>query len=233
MEKSRKRGGEKEEQNLAKEKTLQTEPASRQREEELVRLGQEGNQEALDILFARYKRLARARAQLYYMAGGDGEDLMQEGMIGLFYAIRDFDPQKGMSFHAFAELCISRQILTAIRRASRKKHEPLNRSISLSGEDEAEGGLFKEVLYFDLSGQPEERLLQREAAADLAGAIQERLSPLERQVFSLMQEGLTYREIAEALKREEKSIDNAMQRIRSKVRRLFQKQASPAKEKEG
>ena len=161
----------------------------------------------------------RARAKDYYLAGADRDDLVQEGMIGLFKAIRDFDITKQASFRGFAELCIKRQILTAVKMATRQKHIPLNSYVSLSSavyEEDSERTLV-EMLAERESNDPEELLLRREKAEAMELEIAQKLSSLERSVLSLHLSGMDYREIAVELGREPKSIDNALQRIKRKL----------------
>lgn len=188
-------------------------------DEQVVELSAEGDKEATEHILSKYKNLVRARAKDYYLAGADRDDLVQEGMIGLFKAIRDFDITKQASFRGFAELCIKRQILTAIKMATRQKHIPLNSYVSLSAtvyEEESERTLV-EMLAERESSDPEAMLLRREKAEAMELEIAQRLSSLERSVLSLHLSGMDYREIAVELGREPKSIDNALQRIKRKL----------------
>lgn len=188
-------------------------------DEELVELSAEGDKQATEFILSKYKNLVRARAKDYYLAGADREDLVQEGMIGLFKAIRDFDITKQASFRGFAEICVKRQILTAVKMATRQKHMPLNSYVSLNQpvyEDETERTLV-EMLAQRESVNPEEMFLRREKAEALGAEIAQKLSGLERSVLSLYLAGMDYREIAVELDRPPKSIDNALQRIKRKL----------------
>ena len=188
-------------------------------DEQVAELSAEGDKDAAEYLFAKYKNLVRARAKQYFMAGADRDDIMQEGMIGLFKAIRDFDPTKQASFRGFAEICIRRQIITAVKTASRRKHTPLNSYISLSMpvyEDESERTLV-DMLTERESVDPEEMFLRREKAEAMEAEINQKLSGLEQTVLSLYLGGMNYQEIAVELGRTPKSIDNALQRIKRKL----------------
>ena len=188
-------------------------------DEQVAELSAEGDKDAAEYLLAKYKNLVRARAKQYFMAGADRDDIMQEGMIGLFKAIRDFDPTKQASFRGFAEICIRRQIITAVKTASRRKHTPLNSYISLSMpvyEDESERTLV-DMLAERESVDPEEMFLRREKAEAMEAEINQKLSGLEQTVLSLYLGGMNYQEIAIKLGRTPKSIDNALQRIKRKL----------------
>lgn len=188
-------------------------------DEELVAIAASGDASALEELIGRYKNLVRARARSYFLAGADSDDIIQEGMIGLFKAIRDFDPSKLASFSAFAELCVTRQIMTAVKTATRNKHTPLNTYISLNRplyEDESERVLIETVAE-EFSTDPEELVLMRERMKSIEATIKKELSPLEFDVLSLYLEGRSYSEIASALNTHTKSVDNALQRIKRKL----------------
>ena len=188
-------------------------------DEQVAELSAEGDKDAAEYLLAKYKNLVRARAKQYFMAGADRDDIMQEGMIGLFKAIRDFDPTKQASFRGFAEICIRRQIITAVKTASRRKHTPLNSYISLSMpvyEDESERTLV-DMLAERESVDPEEMFLRREKAEAMEAEINQKLSGLEQTVLSLYLGGMNYQEIAVELGRTPKSIGNALQRIKRKL----------------
>ena len=177
-------------------------------DEQVAELSAEGDKDAAEYLLAKYKNLVRARAKQYFMAGADRDDIMQEGMIGLFKAIRDFDPTKQASFRGFAEICIRRQIITAVKTASRRKHTPLNSYISLSMpvyEDESERTLV-DMLAERESVDPEEMFLRREKAEAMEAEINQKLSGLEQTVLSLYLGGMNYQEIAVELGRTPKSI---------------------------
>lgn len=188
-------------------------------DEQLVELSAEGDKQATEFLLAKYKNLVRARAKDYFLAGADKEDLVQEGMIGLFKAIRDFDVTKQASFRGFAEVCVKRRILTAVKMATRQKHIPLNSYVSLNRtvyEDENERSLV-EMIAEQESVNPEEMFLRREKAEEMEAEIAEKLSSLERTVLSMYMGGMDYREIAAQLERTPKSVDNALQRIKRKL----------------
>lgn len=191
-------------------------------EELLVRL-KNGDREAESELYERYKQTVRSRARTYFLIGADHEDLVQEGMIGLYRAVLEYDPEKAASFHSFADLCITRQILTAIKRASRKKHGPLNSYVSLNRpvfEKESEVTLLDMVQNLKVS-DPEEQYIGQENLEQLQQIIQEQLSDLERKVLGLYLEGRSYREIAELLQKTPKAIDNAIQRVKRKLEPLL------------
>ena len=176
---------------------------------------------------SRYKGLVRSRARSMFILGGDSEDLIQEGMLGLFKALRDYDRGRDTSFATFAALCVSRQLYTAVQASGRKKHMPLNTAVSLSAPsvpassiDGKEGPDLEESLSDEAGygANPEKLLIDRENFALLQERIETELSPLEKQVLDLHLTGMNYIEIARILNRDEKSTDNALQRIRAKVR---------------
>lgn len=188
-------------------------------DEELVKLSSAGDKNATEYLLSRYKNAVRAKARMYFLAGADRDDIVQEGMIGLFKAIRDFDITKQASFRSFAELCVRRQILTAIKTATRKKHLPLNSYISLSKpafDEDGEGAFFEFVSELEEMG-PEDMFISKENAKDMGTKIREVLSKLEREVLDMYMEGMSYQEIAKKMNRPPKSIDNALQRIKKKL----------------
>ncbi len=191
-------------------------------DEALIEQLRGGDREIMDFLMEKYKNLVRRHANTMFLLGGDTDDVIQEGMIGLFKAIRDFDPAMKSTFFHFADLCISRQIYTAIEAASRKKHGPLNSYISLY---ESDRGLNDEqnpmLLQADVLTNPEELVIGEENAKQFLKTVRESLSNMENQVLSLYLEGMNYRQIAEKMGRDEKSIDNALQRIRSKISRIL------------
>ena len=166
-----------------------------------------------------YKDLVRSRARLYFILGGDFDDLVQEGMIGLFKAIGDYDSEKDCSFKSFAELCINRQILTAIKAAGRKKHSPLNTAVSLEAPvSDANRLTLGETLVSLSDSNPENIIVTEDSFRQLLSEDSKILSPMERRVFELMIQGLNYMQISVLLKKPPKSIDNAIQRIRKKIR---------------
>ena len=193
-------------------------------DEELCRLAQgpEGGA-ALEFLLNRYKNFVRSRARSYFLIGADHEDIVQEGMIGLYKAVRDFRPEKLASFRAFAELCVTRQIITAIKTATRQKHIPLNSYISLNKPifDEESDRTLLDVISEGRITNPEELLIGRESYVSIESRIDEALSPLERRVLAAYLDGKSYQEIAQMLDRHVKSIDNALQRVKHKLEKLM------------
>src|SRR5699024_8258052 len=178
---------------------------------ELVLLVQEGNTQALDFIIQKYKPIVRAKASTYFLVGADHEDIAQEGMIGLYKAIRDFQSVKLTSFKGFAELCITRQIITAIKTATRQKHMPLNSYVSLNKpvyDEESERTLL-DVLEATIAMDPQELIVNRERFTDIENKLTSALTELERKVLLLYLEGRTYQEISVELNRHAKSIDNA------------------------
>jgi RNA polymerase sporulation-specific sigma factor len=179
-----------------------------------VELARRGDAAALQMLLYRHRNLIRGKAGCYFLAGADREDVLQEGMIGLFKAVRDFRPERHASFRAFAELCISRQLISAVKTAARRKHLPLNQYVSLS--EPAPGGLDLVILP---TGQadPAELLIDREDLEGLLLTMRASLSPLEARVIGLHLEERSYQEIAAALGCGVKSVDNALQRVKRKI----------------
>ncbi len=191
-------------------------------DDELIRRLRGGDSRVMDYLMDKYKYLVRRKANTLFLLGGDAEDLIQEGMIGLFKAVRDYEEDAG-SFYRFAELCVNRQIYSAIEAASRKKHGPLNSYVSLSGGEEETEGTFLEDTAAANDQNPEQILIDRESVEDFLSRLQEHLSPMEQSVLGYLLEGMNYRLIAEQMGKSEKSIDNALQRIRTKTQALLQK----------
>lgn len=188
-------------------------------DEELVELSASGDRRATEVILTRYKNLVLSRAKAYFLAGADHDDVVQEGMIGLFKAVRDFDVTKQASFCGFAEMCIKRQMITAVKASTRQKHMPLNSYVSLSEplyDDDSERALM-DMLAGRESVDPEAMFLRREKAEMISADIQKKLSNLEKTVLSLYIAGMNYQEIAVELKRQPKSIDNALQRIKRKL----------------
>ncbi len=205
----------------------------RSEDRELVGRVRDGDERALEGLLTRYRGFARAKARSYFLAGSDKEDVVQEGMIGLYKAIRDFDLQQETPFRAFAELCISRQILTAIKTANRNKHKPLNSSISLDApahsSDDSGDGSIGETIAAARTTDPAELVISSEAIEALKSSLKEGLTELESEVLTLYMDGKSYEEIAGALGNHVKSIDNALQRIKRKLQRhLDTRDHSPA-----
>ncbi|MEN1968917.1 RNA polymerase sporulation sigma factor SigH [Lentibacillus sp. N15] len=189
----------------------------------IIQLIQNGNSHALDFLIHKYRSFVRAKARTYFLIGADKEDIVQEGMIGLYKAIRDFDGDKLSSFKAFAELCITRQIITAIKTATRQKHIPLNSYVSLDKPiyDEESDRTLLDVIGGSKAIDPQELLINRERYGDMEDKLSELLSDLESRVLNLYLDGRTYQEISVELKRHVKSIDNALQRVKRKLEQLI------------
>jgi RNA polymerase sporulation-specific sigma factor len=190
----------------------------------LVDLVHKGDSEVLDYLIQKYRNFVRAKARTYFLIGADKEDIVQEGMIGLYKAIRDFKGDKLSSFKAFAELCITRQIITAIKTATRQKHIPLNSYVSLDKpiyDDESDRTLM-DVISGAKVLDPEELIINKEEFDNIEIKMAELLSDLERKVLSLYLDGQTYQEISEELNRHVKSIDNALQRVKRKLERYLE-----------
>lgn len=190
----------------------------------LVDLVHKGESEALDYLIQKYRNFVRAKARTYFLIGADKEDIFQEGMIGLYKAIRDFKGDKLSTFKAFAELCITRQIITAIKTATRQKHIPLNSYVSLDKpiyDDESDRTLM-DVISGAKILDPEELIINREEFDDIELKMTELLSDLERKVLALYLDGQSYQEISGELNRHVKSIDNALQRVKRKLERYLE-----------
>jgi len=187
-------------------------------DEEVVVLAQAGDGQALAYLLNKYKNFVRSKARSYFLIGADHEDIVQEGMIGLYKAIRDFQPSRLSSFRSFAELCVKRQIITAIKAATRQKHVPLNSYVSLNKPlyDEESDRTLLDVIEGRVTN-PEDLYISQEDLARIQTQISEVLSDLERQVLDAFMDGKSYQEIAELLGRHVKSIDNALQRVKRKL----------------
>lgn len=192
-------------------------------DEEIVLLAQEGDQFAIEYLVDKYKNFVRAKARSYFLIGADREDIIQEGMIGLFKAIRDYKVDKLTSFRAFAELCITRQIITAIKTATRQKHIPLNSYVSLNKPiyDEESDRTLMDVLSTNKVTNPEDIIISREEFQFIEKKMGEILSSLEWKVLMAYLEGKSYQEIAVELKRHVKSVDNALQRVKRKLEKYL------------
>ncbi|MDQ4142388.1 MAG: RNA polymerase sporulation sigma factor SigH [Actinomycetota bacterium] len=191
-----------------------------QTDERLAQAARDGDEFALEQLLTRYRHYARAKARTYFLAGADREDIVQEGMIGLFKAIRDFDPGHNTAFRAFAELCITRQIITAIKTATRQKHMPLNSYVSLNKPlEDADGGerALADSLVSTAVLDPADLVISAEEIANIRNSVDQLLSELETEVLGLYMDGKSYQEIADMLGRHVKSIDNALQRIKRKL----------------
>lgn len=193
-------------------------------DEQLIEQVHLGNSDALDFLISKYRLFVKAKARPYFLVGADKEDIVQEGMIGLYKAIRDFRGDKLSSFRAFAELCIIRQIITAIKTATRQKHIPLNSYVSLDKPiyDEESDRTLMDVIQSPFIDDPEHLMINREEYSLLEAKMGEVLSELEQQVLTLYLEGQSYNEISAELNRHVKSIDNALQRVKRKLERHLQ-----------
>lgn len=193
-------------------------------DEEIIEDSRAGNNYALEYLINKYRGFVRAKARTYFLIGADREDIIQEGMIGLYKAIRDFREDKLSSFRAFAELCITRQIITAIKTATRQKHIPLNSYISLNRPifDEESDRTLMDIISEDSVNDPEEMVINREEFSGIEAKMGEILSALECEVLSLYLQGSSYQEIACGLDRHVKSIDNALQRVKRKLEKYLE-----------
>jgi RNA polymerase sporulation-specific sigma factor len=189
-------------------------------DEELVARARSGDDEALDALLRRHEPLARRHARAHFLTGADHDDVVQEAMIGLYLAVRGFDPDRGASFRSFADVCVARQLVTAIRTATRRKHGPLNDYVSLHrpvGDDDGDSRTLGDTLCAPALADPAEQLVAAESVVELQRHVRRVLSDLEVDVLRLHADGVGYREIAGRLRRGAKSVDNALQRIRRKV----------------
>ena len=197
-------------------------------DEEIAALASCGDNDATDFLLCKYMDFVRSKTRGYFLIGADSEDIIQEGMIGLFKAVRDFKPKVSPSFSAFANLCIKRQIITAIKSATRKKHIPLNSYVSLSNKvyDEDDDTTLVEILIDKVELSPEDILINRESYINTESKIVSVLSDYEAEVLLLYLEGKTYADIARELGKTEKSIDNALQRIKRKIEKNVLEEAA-------
>jgi len=188
-------------------------------DEEIVQLGRKGDKDATDYLIHKYKNLVRSKARAYFLIGADREDVVQEGMIGLYKSIRDYQSDKSMAFKTFAELCITRQMITAVKNATRQKHIPLNSYISLNRKsfDDESDRTYIELACDENISDPESLLIKKEEFNGIENKMGEILSSFEWEVLSLYLNGKTYVEIARQVKKPIKSIDNALQRVKKKV----------------
>lgn len=193
-------------------------------DEELIDRLRDGEAQVTDYIMDKYKNLVRKKAKSMYILGADNEDLIQEGMIGLFKAVRDYDAGRDAGFYTFADLCVSRQMYNAVQASRREKHTPLNTYISLyadMAEAEGEGGGTElvNVIASKIETNPEQLMIDRENVADIEAIIERELSSFEKQVLDLYITGMSYTQIAKVLSREEKSTDNALQRLKAKLRK--------------
>jgi RNA polymerase sporulation-specific sigma factor len=189
-------------------------------DEDLVQRARDGDDRAISLLLNRYRHYARAKARTYFLAGADKEDIVQEGMIGLYKAIRDFQAEKNTAFRAFAELCMTRQIITAIKTATRQKHIPLNSYVSLNkptGDNDDDERPLGDSLRSRAVADPAELVISAEEIANIKISMGKVLSEFETDVLQLYMDGKSYQEVAGILGRHVKSIDNALQRIKRKL----------------
>ncbi|MBQ8923156.1 MAG: RNA polymerase sporulation sigma factor SigH [Lachnospiraceae bacterium] len=185
---------------------------------EIISRINEKDDDAIEFMMQKYGNIVKREVRTVYIIGAETDDLMQEGMIGLFKAIRDYESDKGTAFSTFATLCIRRQLQTAINNSNRKKHIPLNSYISIYSESGEYGYEFGENLESEVSdANPEDMVIAREQRNAIKKRIETDLSPLEKKVLKLYLDGLSYQEIADSLDKSEKSVDNALQRIRKKL----------------
>lgn len=194
----------------------------RMTDEQLIEKLRLGDKEITDYIMEKYKGLVRQNAKAMYLLGGENDDLIQEGMIGLFKAVQDYNPEAGTSFYSFAQLCISRQIYSAMKAARRKKHIPLNSYVSLYAEEENQEGRMPlaETIEAGAESNPEEALLGKEYARAFEEELKERLSKLENRVLYLHLLGMDYLTIADIIGKSPKTVDNALQRIKAKAKEL-------------
>jgi len=201
--------------------------SNREIEVALVRAAQAGDQTASDELVRRYRALIRCKARSYYLVGADRDDIVQEGLIGLFKAIRDYDPTREASFHSFAELCVTRQIISAVKSSTRRKHSPLNGYVSLSrsASTDDDGGerLLSDILAAKDICDPAEIVVAAWEADFIKTGVIDALSDFETEVLRLYTAGRSYQEIAERLGRHTKAVDNALQRIKRKMETQIQR----------
>ncbi len=188
-------------------------------DEELIERLRAGEKDITDYIMEKYKPLVRKKTNAMYLIGGETEDLIQEGMIGLFKAVRDYDAEKSTSFFSFADLCITRQLYSTLEASNRKKHSPLNNYVSFSSQEETEGINLEEILSSQ-SISPEQMMIEEEGKQEFFNRLEENLSTMEKKVLYLYLEGDTYLQIAEHMEKSPKSIDNTLQRIRGKVKQL-------------
>lgn len=195
-------------------------------DEELILMYRDGEEEAAGFLMNKYKNLVRKKAGSMYILGGDREDLIQEGMIGLYKAVRDYDLGRDVNFYTFADLCVSRQMYTAVQASNRQKHLPLNTYISIYGQsiNSEEGSTEYDImntLVSQTESNPEAMMIAQENMEQMEQAILKELSPLEKQVFELHLTGMNYTQIAKVLGRDAKSTDNALQRMKGKIKKIL------------
>ena len=188
-------------------------------DEELIRMLRAGRTDIADYIMEKYKPLVRKKTNAMYLIGGETDDLIQEGMIGLFKAVRDYKEEKETSFFSFADLCISRQLYSALDASNRKKHIPLNTYVSFSNQDNEEG-IPLEQMVTEQNISPEQMMIEQEGRTEFFLRLKENLSAMERTVLYLYLEGNSYTQIAEIMSKTPKSIDNTLQRIRGKIKQM-------------
>lgn len=193
------------------------------KDEEIVKLASNGDEMALDYILNKYKYLVKIKGRTYFIKGADKEDIIQEGMIGLYKAIRDYQYDRNMTFKGFAEMCITRQMITAIKSATRQKHMPLNTYVSLNKHvsNEDSDRTYTDVIFSDKDLNPEELLIGKESKDFIEKHINQSLTRLECVVLELYLRGKNYSEISSIINKPEKSIDNALQRVRRKLEKLL------------
>lgn len=196
------------------------------KDEEIVASIRRGDLFALEYLMDKYKDFVRAKTRPYFLIGADRDDILQEGMIGLYKAIRDYNPDKAASFRSFADICVTRQIITAVKASNRQKHMPLNSYVSLNRpmyEEDNERSTFLDLMATTKIVNPEDIFIGQENVQDIEDIISKKLSKLEKQVLSLYLQGKNYQDIANELDKSHKSIDNALQRVKHKLEELIAK----------
>ena len=209
---------------IAKEKGIEFVSVAQQDEYEMVLKASNGDIIALEHIINKYKNFVKAKAKSYFLVGADKEDIIQEGMIGLYKALRDFDGRKTNSFKCFAEICITRQIITAIKTATRQKHIPLNSYVSLNKPiyDEESDRTLMDIIAASIITDPEELIISKEELKNIESKMNEILSKLELQVLELYLNGKSYQYIADIIGRDVKSIDNALQRVKRKMEKYLE-----------
>ena len=199
-------------------------------DEELIDRQRSGERQIMDYIMDKYKNLVRKKAKSMHILGADNDDLIQEGMIGLFKAVRDYDPGRDASFYTFADLCISRQMYKAVQASRREKHTPLNTYDSLyadmaEAENDGNSTELVNVIASAVETNPEQLMIDRENVADIEAIIEKELSSFEKQVLDLYITGMSYSQIAGVLSRDAKSTDNALQRLKAKLRKAVDKKS--------
>lgn len=210
--------------DYTKEVVIDKKMFSKKTDEELVSQVREGNLFALEFIMNKYKDFVRSKTRTYFLIGADRDDILQEGMIGLYKAVRDYNPDKAATFKSFADLCVTRQIITAVKASNRQKHIPLNSYISLNRpmyEDDNERSTFLDLIASSKIVNPEEIFIGQENLQNIESTISKKLSKLERKVLLLYLEGKSYQDISERLKKPIKSIDNALQRVKHKLEEIL------------